>query len=274
MLIVENDLGFRALPPRRGARAGIQGHRDVARRRSPCARAASSSRRRSRSISSCPDINGWRVLHRIKNDAATRHIPVTVISTDESREQALESGAYAFVAKPIQSKEVLDGLLDNLKRVHAAVARGACWSPRRTRPRAIAWCSILRPTMSGSFAASDRKSAQRDGRAQRRRLPGARRQPRVVDTATIAAGGKARASRRSIRCRSWSTAAAREAEALNGWRNLAKSAVVRDVQLAGTPARSGELLPPSRSGQRSPRRIAPSCGGLHDSIDVAARTSA
>src|SRR5207244_4403551 len=47
-----------------------------------------------------PDINGWRVLHRVKNDAATRHIPVAVVSTDESREQALNSGAYAFVAKP------------------------------------------------------------------------------------------------------------------------------------------------------------------------------
>ena len=33
-----------------------------------------------------PDINGWRVLDRIKHDAATRHIPVAVISTDESRE--------------------------------------------------------------------------------------------------------------------------------------------------------------------------------------------
>src|SRR5207244_2099063 len=63
-----------------------------------------------------PDINGWRVLHRMKNDPATRHIPVAVVSTDESREQALNSGAYAFVAKPIQSKEVLEGLLDNLRR--------------------------------------------------------------------------------------------------------------------------------------------------------------
>jgi signal transduction histidine kinase/DNA-binding response OmpR family regulator/HAMP domain-containing protein len=63
-----------------------------------------------------PDINGWRVLNRIKNDITTRHIPIAVISTDESREQALNAGAYAFVAKPVQSKEVLDGLLENLAR--------------------------------------------------------------------------------------------------------------------------------------------------------------
>jgi len=61
-----------------------------------------------------PDIDGWRVLDRLKNDDQTRHIPVSVISTDESRERALKSGAFQFVAKPMQSKEVLDALLDRL----------------------------------------------------------------------------------------------------------------------------------------------------------------
>jgi CheY-like chemotaxis protein len=61
-----------------------------------------------------PDIDGWRVLDRLKNDDQTRHIPVSVISTDESRERALKSGAYQFAAKPMQSKEVLDALLDRL----------------------------------------------------------------------------------------------------------------------------------------------------------------
>ncbi|HXU55374.1 MAG TPA: response regulator, partial [Casimicrobiaceae bacterium] len=63
-----------------------------------------------------PDINGWRVLHRLKNDSATRHIPVAIISTDESREQALDAGAYSFVAKPLQNKDVLDSLLASLNR--------------------------------------------------------------------------------------------------------------------------------------------------------------
>ena len=61
-----------------------------------------------------PDIVGWRVLERLKNDLATRHTPVCVISTDESRGQALASGALAFIAKPIQSKDLLDKLLDFL----------------------------------------------------------------------------------------------------------------------------------------------------------------
>ena len=33
-----------------------------------------------------PDMQGWRVMERLKNDMATRHIPVCVISTDESRD--------------------------------------------------------------------------------------------------------------------------------------------------------------------------------------------
>ena len=61
-----------------------------------------------------PDIDGWRVLDRLKNDLTTRHIPVSVISTDESRARALASGAKVFVAKPLQSRRVLDGLLTTL----------------------------------------------------------------------------------------------------------------------------------------------------------------
>ncbi|HWG44863.1 MAG TPA: HAMP domain-containing protein, partial [Gemmataceae bacterium] len=62
-----------------------------------------------------PDIDGWRVLDRLKNDAATRHIPVCVISTDEARERALLSGALTFAAKPFKTKEAVDELLDDLK---------------------------------------------------------------------------------------------------------------------------------------------------------------
>jgi CheY-like chemotaxis protein len=67
-----------------------------------------------------PDIDGWRVLDRLKNDIGSRHIPVCVISTDESRERVLAAGALAFVAKPIQNRDVLDELL---KQVDAHVRR-------------------------------------------------------------------------------------------------------------------------------------------------------
>jgi len=62
-----------------------------------------------------PDMEGWRVLDRIKHDLSVRHMPVCVISTDDSKERAFRSGAMAFVEKPIQSKEVLDALLDKLR---------------------------------------------------------------------------------------------------------------------------------------------------------------
>ena len=60
------------------------------------------------------DIDGWRVLERLKNDLATRHIPVCVISTDDAKEKALDCGAMAFLAKPINSMEILNGLFERL----------------------------------------------------------------------------------------------------------------------------------------------------------------
>ncbi|MGF6901587.1 HAMP domain-containing protein/signal transduction histidine kinase/CheY-like chemotaxis protein [Paraburkholderia sp. GAS348] len=61
-----------------------------------------------------PDMDGWRVLARLKHDLATRHMPVCVISTDESRDRALQAGAFAFLSKPIQSREVLDVALHSM----------------------------------------------------------------------------------------------------------------------------------------------------------------
>ncbi|BAU49082.1 diguanylate cyclase [Sulfurifustis variabilis] len=66
-----------------------------------------------------PDIDGWRVLNRLKGDLATRHIPIHVISTDEAREQAASAGAAGFLPKPIQGKDVLERFLDGLSE-HAA----------------------------------------------------------------------------------------------------------------------------------------------------------
>ncbi|HWH46176.1 MAG TPA: HAMP domain-containing protein, partial [Burkholderiales bacterium] len=62
-----------------------------------------------------PDIAGWRVLERLKYQMSSRHIPVCVISTEEEADRALRSGALTFVTKPVQSKEVLEELLDELK---------------------------------------------------------------------------------------------------------------------------------------------------------------
>ncbi len=62
-----------------------------------------------------PDIEGWRVLERLKNDLDTRHIPVCVISTEEARERAWRAGAWSFVAKPIRSAERINELVESVK---------------------------------------------------------------------------------------------------------------------------------------------------------------
>jgi HAMP domain-containing protein/signal transduction histidine kinase/CheY-like chemotaxis protein len=60
------------------------------------------------------DMEGWGVLQRLKNDTASRHIPVCVISTEDVSERATHLGAYGFVSKPIQGKQVLEAMLDDL----------------------------------------------------------------------------------------------------------------------------------------------------------------
>ncbi|HUQ29761.1 MAG TPA: response regulator, partial [Usitatibacter sp.] len=70
-----------------------------------------------------PDIDGWRVLSRLKNDLATRHIPVHVISTEEARERALSSGARRFIAKPIQSRRAVDDVLAEVHEFAASEER-------------------------------------------------------------------------------------------------------------------------------------------------------
>jgi CheY-like chemotaxis protein len=68
-----------------------------------------------------PDMQGWRVLDRLKHDNLVRHIPVCVISTDDARERALASDAIGFIGKPMQSRSILD---DALNTLYQYVSRG------------------------------------------------------------------------------------------------------------------------------------------------------
>jgi HAMP domain-containing protein/signal transduction histidine kinase/CheY-like chemotaxis protein len=63
-----------------------------------------------------PDIDGWRVLERLKSDTSTRHIPVYVISTEEASERGARLGAKGILAKPIQTRQTLEQTLDQIKQ--------------------------------------------------------------------------------------------------------------------------------------------------------------
>jgi CheY-like chemotaxis protein len=114
VLIVENDLGFARLLLETAREKGFKG---LATSLGATALAlAREYKPRALTLDIfLPDIDGWRVLNRLKNDVLTRHVPVCVISTDDARERALLAGALSFLAKPIQTKERIDELFDDLQ---------------------------------------------------------------------------------------------------------------------------------------------------------------
>jgi CheY-like chemotaxis protein/signal transduction histidine kinase/HAMP domain-containing protein len=57
-----------------------------------------------------PDMLGWTVLARLKQDAATRHIPVQIVTIEEERHHSLERGAFSYIAKPATSELINEAL--------------------------------------------------------------------------------------------------------------------------------------------------------------------
>jgi CheY-like chemotaxis protein/HAMP domain-containing protein len=61
-----------------------------------------------------PDMLGWTVLNHLKQDPATRHIPVQMLTVDEDRQHGLTRGAFSFVNKPTTT-EGLNAALGRIK---------------------------------------------------------------------------------------------------------------------------------------------------------------
>jgi len=61
-----------------------------------------------------PDMLGWTVLNHLKQDAATRHIPVQMLTLDEDRHHGLARGAFSFITKPTTT-EGLEKALTRIK---------------------------------------------------------------------------------------------------------------------------------------------------------------
>jgi HAMP domain-containing protein/CheY-like chemotaxis protein/signal transduction histidine kinase len=60
-----------------------------------------------------PDMLGWTVLSQLKQDSATRHIPVQIVTLDEDRQHGLARGAFGFMTKPT----TMDGLEHALSKI-------------------------------------------------------------------------------------------------------------------------------------------------------------
>jgi CheY-like chemotaxis protein/signal transduction histidine kinase/CHASE3 domain sensor protein len=62
-----------------------------------------------------PDINGYTVLTELKENTATRHIPVHIISVEERSTAALQSGAVGHAVKPV-NQENLEEIFQRLEK--------------------------------------------------------------------------------------------------------------------------------------------------------------
>jgi CheY-like chemotaxis protein len=61
------------------------------------------------------DIDGLRVLDMLKHDAATRHIPVHVVSVSDDRQRTLTQGALSHLTKPVTA-EALQGAFASMRQ--------------------------------------------------------------------------------------------------------------------------------------------------------------
>ncbi|MFN4142042.1 HAMP domain-containing protein [Aestuariivirga sp.] len=57
-----------------------------------------------------PDMLGWTVLSQLKQNPATRHIPVQVLTAEEDRQHGLSRGAFSFITKPATEEGIVASL--------------------------------------------------------------------------------------------------------------------------------------------------------------------
>ena len=69
-----------------------------------------------------PGMDGWTVISRLKENPATRHIPVHFISAVDDAGRGRELGAVGFLTKPV-SREAINGAFDRLLHFAEGQAR-------------------------------------------------------------------------------------------------------------------------------------------------------
>jgi hypothetical protein len=113
LLIVDNDVQFSKFVLERARQAGFKGLITAAGATAMALVCEYSPHAVILDIS-LPDIDGWRVLKRLKHDLSVRHIPVFVVSTVDHPERGLQLGAQGFLPKPIQTAQRLDQFLEQI----------------------------------------------------------------------------------------------------------------------------------------------------------------
>jgi CheY-like chemotaxis protein/two-component sensor histidine kinase len=64
-----------------------------------------------------PDMLGWTVLSQLKQNPATRHIPVQIVTLDDDKQHGLARGAFSFLNKPT----TMEGLEASFARIKSFV---------------------------------------------------------------------------------------------------------------------------------------------------------
>ncbi|MEO6774306.1 MAG: HAMP domain-containing protein [Kofleriaceae bacterium] len=109
LLVVEDDLGFAMTILETARLAGFKGV--VANTGSQALELARAVKPDAITLDlRLPDVDGWVLLDRLKHDAATRHIPVHVVSGLDAEHRSLQQGALAFSQKPVTSEALQHGL--------------------------------------------------------------------------------------------------------------------------------------------------------------------
>jgi signal transduction histidine kinase/DNA-binding response OmpR family regulator len=114
LLIVDNDLGFAQLTLEAARKLGFKG---IITPLGAYAIAMASDYRPHAILLdiSLPDIDGWRVLDRLKHDPSLQHIPVYIVSTIDQPERGLLRGAKGVLGKPIQTSDRLEAFLKEVR---------------------------------------------------------------------------------------------------------------------------------------------------------------
>jgi len=76
-----------------------------------------------------PQLNGWEVCRRLKQDVDTKNIPVIMVTgrvEEGDKVLGFEMGADDYVTKPFSPRELL-------ARIRAVARRGRPATPRRSR---------------------------------------------------------------------------------------------------------------------------------------------